>query len=331
MTRERMLFAAACFILSVFALSGAALAQMYTVTDVGTLGGSASTVEAINNSGATAGASYTGNNSCCDILLYSDGKDIDLGSDAGGYAINASNQVAGYGETANGYRAFVASVGHLTSLPTLGGNSGVAYALNDRGDVAGWSTTSAGAPDAFLYHKGVITDLGTLGGIGDTIAYGINNAGQIVGSSWNPQGNYQAFLWENGTMTGLESPIQNTSSQARAINRKGQITGRTYNGIVDHAFLYSNGKMRDIDPNKDSLSVGLAINNRGVIVGYTENAQGVNPFVWNGKKLLNLNKLIPRNSGWSLWHATGINDAGQISGDGTLNNQNHGFILTPVK
>jgi hypothetical protein len=53
--------------------------------------------------------------------------------------------------------------------------------------------------------------------------------------------------------------------------------------------------------------------------------------VWNGKKLLDLNKLIPKHSGWSLFHATGINDHGQISGDGTLNNQSRGFILTPVK
>jgi hypothetical protein len=43
-----------------------------------------------------------------------------------------------------------------------------------------------------------------------------------------------------------------------------------------------------------------------------------------------LNSLIPSNSGWSLTIATSINVRGQITGQGTINGEQHGFLLTPV-
>jgi hypothetical protein len=45
--------------------------------------------------------------------------------------------------------------------------------------------------------------------------------------------------------------------------------------------------------------------------------------------MLDLNGLIPPNSGWSLTAAYGINDRRQITGEGTFNGQTHGFLLTP--
>jgi len=47
--------------------------------------------------------------------------------------------------------------------------------------------------------------------------------------------------------------------------------------------------------------------------------------------MLNLKQHILKGTGWQLWHATGINDQGQISGDGSLNGESRGFLLTPVK
>jgi len=46
--------------------------------------------------------------------------------------------------------------------------------------------------------------------------------------------------------------------------------------------------------------------------------------------MLNLNDLINSSSGWQLYTATGINAKGQIVGQGTLNGQEHGFLLTVV-
>ncbi len=46
--------------------------------------------------------------------------------------------------------------------------------------------------------------------------------------------------------------------------------------------------------------------------------------------MTDLNTLIPPNSGWILTEARGINDAGQITGTGTINGETHAFLLTPV-
>jgi probable HAF family extracellular repeat protein len=45
--------------------------------------------------------------------------------------------------------------------------------------------------------------------------------------------------------------------------------------------------------------------------------------------MLDLNNLIPANSGWLLQIANAINDQGQIVGQGTLNGQTEAFLLTP--
>jgi probable HAF family extracellular repeat protein len=74
------------------------------------------------------------------------------------------------------------------NLGTLGGNSSYGYAVNDTGQVAGYSHTLGNTVrHAFRYDGtpgsgGVMRDLGTLGGT-ESEAYGINNAGQVAGYS----------------------------------------------------------------------------------------------------------------------------------------------------
>ena len=52
--------------------------------------------------------------------------------------------------------------------------------------------------------------------------------------------------------------------------------------------------------------------------------------MYTGGKMFDLNSFIPANSGWTLQSATGINDNGEIVGDG-VNPQGYGeaFLLTP--
>ena len=52
--------------------------------------------------------------------------------------------------------------------------------------------------------------------------------------------------------------------------------------------------------------------------------------IWTQKGgMKDLNNLIPPNSGWVLVLANSINNSGQITGYGTINGENHAFLLTP--
>src|SRR5207245_8849479 len=98
-----------------------------------------------------------------------------------------------------------------------------------------------------------------------------------------------------------------------------------------HAVRLSDGQMVDLGSLGGSSSCGLAINNSGAVVGFaTTRANEYHAFVSiNGGRMQDLNRLIPRNSGWVLGQANGINDAGQIVGYGTIHGHTHTFLLTP--
>ena len=85
----------------------------------------------------------------------------------------------------------------MTDLGTLGGTRSVAVAINDRGQVVGWSETPAGVTHAVLWEAGSMTDLGAPTG-GWSQASGINARGQIVGGLGD-----HAAIWEAGKVTDL--------------------------------------------------------------------------------------------------------------------------------
>lgn len=92
-----------------------------------------------------------------------------------------------------------------------------------------YSTTSA-----FIWKDGVLTNLGTLGGV-YAGANAINNAGQVVGhvalpDAWSGGEKLHAFLWENGTLTLLGDTAY--PSRAVDINENGQVLGHYYSGSV---------------------------------------------------------------------------------------------------
>lgn len=70
-----------------------------------------------------------------------------------------------------------------------------------------------------------------------------------------------------------------------------------------------------------------------LIVGWSGTASGdPSAFVYdnNGPGYpVDLNNLIPTDSGWKLVRAAGINGSGQIAGSGDINGQHHAFLLTP--
>ncbi len=124
---------------------------------------------------------------------------------------------------------WAASLFHVTDLGTLGGKSSCAMAINESGQVVGYSATASGDSHAFLFSNDRMTDLGTLGGKGDSAAYGINDAGQVVGTASTAGGAYHAFLYNGkGPLADLGTTAGCTNSLATAINANGQIVGYAY-------------------------------------------------------------------------------------------------------
>jgi probable HAF family extracellular repeat protein len=313
-----------------------ATAQTYAITDLGKLGGSYSLATGINATGQITGASNF------HAFIYSGGQMTDLGTLGGDYSqgqgVNSSGQAAGYSTLSKGgYRAFLYSNGKMTNLGTLGGSYSVAYALNTNGDVVGSSLTSANLPHAFLWTGRRMTDLGTLGGnqpYWTTSAYGINDSLQIVGYSYLPSGTFHAFIWANGVMKDLGT-LGGSYSRAFAINGTSQITGEASlaGDAQSHAFLYTSGKMTDLGA-LNNYSSGLGINSSGTVVGTADvkNSSGYlvyHAVIYLNGSLQDLNNLIPLNSRWVLSAATSINDSGEIVGEGTINGEQHGFVLVP--
>lgn len=113
----------------------------------------------------------------------------------------------------------------------LPATEGKANAVNNVGEVVGWSSTNRGPWRATLWDSvaGTTTDLGSFGGDrGGSWALGINDLGQVVGYSLTHRADARAFLWKSGTMVDLNSLAGTGGSLflASGINNAGHIVGR---------------------------------------------------------------------------------------------------------
>jgi len=263
----------------------------------------------------------------------------------------------------------IGRIGALTALPLLaGGNNAYAFDVNDLGLVVGTSengvpdaTCASGTPSQVLRFvpvrwglDGRIQELNPLPG--DTVGYavGVNNRGQAVGASGLCSNTVivpipsapHAVLWDsNGSPTDLghlEGTPAGIYNQATSINDHGDVVGFACVGpstnpvtCIEDAFLWTRDKgMQDLGRLPGDIAAGApccnTINNNGVIVGLSVDASyNERAVVWQGKGPVDLNTLIPENSGWLLECAQGINDAGEIVGFGTLNGSTHAFLAKP--
>jgi probable HAF family extracellular repeat protein len=238
------------------------------------------------------------------------------GSNGTALMVNKSGTVAGYAENTTvdpkcpapqkfQFKPVIWENGEVQELPTSSGNpEGMAYAINDSGQVVGASGSCAPFSvltglymqplHALLWEPGTVTDLGSLGGTGQgngIIPHGINNQGQVVGySDLKGNANFHAFLWARGT--GMQD--------------LGTLTG-------------------------DANSLATAINDTGDVVGVSLDAN-FNPraFLWENGTMTDLNTLVPANSPLHLMLACAINSSGQIVGFAvTSSGEGHEFLLSP--
>jgi probable HAF family extracellular repeat protein len=262
------------------------------------------------------------------------------GTDSAANAVNDSGTVAGSADLAGGAsHAIVESGGVMTDLGTLDGPAASSNALtiNSSGQVVGWSTAPAGATIvAFADLDGSMIDLGTIDGGTSSVANGINDAGVVIGNSDTASSDEHGFVYQNGTMTDVGT-LGGPNSSVNAINDNGEVTGSSENASdVSYPFVYSHGTMTSLGAyNIDTTP--QAINDSGVIVGttYGDNTAGDpfnDAFIYQNGAFQDLNTLIPAGSDWQLTDAVAINLGGEILVDATntATGQDHALLLTPT-
>ena len=191
--------------------------------------------------------------------------------------------------------------GEIRELPPLKGDTvGVAFGINDSGQVAGasglCSNTSIppgpSGPHAVLWDRdGSATDHGNLGGA-LTVASSVNNRGDVVGGALSPKdGTIHAFKWTKG------KPMQDL-------------------GAFPGAFV-------------TTAACCKTINDRGEVVGFAIDPTGMRALLWENGVMTDLNTLMPAGSPWYLQSTAAINNAGEIAGQGLINGEVHAFLLTP--
>ena len=355
-------------------LAAVAVAQTthYTVTDLGPVGAYGQPFGNSNN-GLIAGVDASG--SAAHAVVWYRGQKTDIGQigfggpNSTGFDVNVKAQIVGqaetstlepYGEDFCGYGTnlvclpFLGQNGAMAPLPTLGGQSGLANAINTRGQVVGaaenarWDITCP-APQKFefkpvIWNSGQAQELLTAAGDLNGAAFAINDNGQAVGASgscsaYSPYllASFQplhALLWQNGIATDLGNlggKGTGFGHVAFGINNQGQVTGNSdLPGDQNaHAFLWQNGRMTDLGTLPgDVSSFAIAINDSSVVVGGSQDKDNNSrAMVVQSGVLHDLNDLVPADSPLYLTFACSINSSGEI--DGVAVNKVTGKPLPP--
>jgi probable HAF family extracellular repeat protein len=263
--------------------------------------------EAINSSGQVAGfgSSYlhgyhpmTWAPNSSNGVFISPLPFITMGQDPTGgmaYAINGSGQAAGT-VTMQGSGTFAfrtapnSAINPATDVIVA---NGIAFGLNSLGQAVGaapvgFSEHAFRTAPNLAYHAAT-DDLGTLGGSNST-ARAINTAGQVVGEADTDisgfiysdnfgqiLGNPHAFMTAPNSkinpLTDDLGTLGGSASWATAINERGDVVGHSLlaGDAIEHAFLYTSGRMLDLNDLVGSSLAGIyitsavGINNRGQI------------------------------------------------------------------
>jgi probable HAF family extracellular repeat protein len=307
------------------------------ISNLGTLGGTQGIGAAINNLGQAIGASLTAtldpfaNSPLYACLLC-----------GGGTFSGSTIFFPATTET----HAFLWQNGVMRDLHTLGGPDSNAFAINERGEIAGWSFTSfvanpsTGVPtvDPFFWspEDGMI-DLRGFGGTYGSVVW-INNLGQIAGASNLPGDTTEhPFIWSKSDGIRDLGTLGGTFGHSDWINDAAEVVGfATIAGDQDgHGFLWRKGVMTDLGTvGTDLDSEGTSINSRGQVAGtsFTFGVGDLHGFLWeDGGPLVDLNTLVLPGSSMIVTAALLINDRGDIGclGVDPGDSEEHACLLIP--
>ncbi len=120
----------------------------------------------------------------------------------------------------------------ILKSPRAGSKEVQAKALNDRGDVVGFSDGADGTYRAIMWKGGKVAaavDLGVLPGYVSSEAYGVTNDRVVFGLLFDRKERTFPFRWMNGRMTVLRAPNGSIQQMAvpnrNAINERGEMAG----------------------------------------------------------------------------------------------------------
>jgi probable HAF family extracellular repeat protein len=273
-------------------------------------------------------------------FLYSRGKitELNVGQYGSALDINDRGQIIGYASGA--IHTFLYDDGEVTDVKAAAGQQVMLVrAINNRGAIVGHIQQFTGPPafqyydSAFVFAGGKFRLLDPLPGAFSSGAFDINNRGQVAGHSsvFLTNGSIvgHAVIWDSRGIRDLGTLPGTTNSIGTGINDRGQVTG-----FSDfHGFIYSGGRMISLGNLPGHFyNRPLDINNFGHIVGESNDAQHEDrrAFLYANGVIHDLNDLIPRNSGWVLKTAAGINDRGEIVGSGRYRGLRRAFLLQPI-
>ena len=268
------------------------------------------------------------------------------GNNSGAVAVNEAGTIVGLADNGvldplTGYpEAFAVlwSLGRIHNLGALGGNQSFAVAINNRGQVTGvaendvpdaFSLLGATEAHAFLWQRGVMRDLGTLGGP-DSWGFYVNEKGQVAGISFASDLSIRPFLWSKGTMSDLGS-FGGTFGFANALNNRGQVAGSMNlpGDANSHPFLWDRGTLVDLGTLGGDNANGDAMNDAGEVIGEADTSipckpdcdhpQVYRPFLWRHGVMTDLGAVPGDRCG----NAFGINARTQVVG---TNGHCHGLV-----
>jgi probable HAF family extracellular repeat protein len=314
------------------------LPQYYEITQLSVPQGSSQTTPMALNDSQQVALAWTNANHRPRAGLYDlrTGTMIDLGTVGGSEAtptgINNLGEVVGYSNNAAGWwNAFVWRNGTITNLGTLpSGLESGAYAINDSGNIVGWSLSLPDAQSpryaARFTGGGVIS----LGGP-ESNAYDVNSFGVAAGfAPSSSTGMRRAVIFKNGAVTELAVPDRpGTLSFGVAINDSEYVAGHyvDYWASFQRSFIVSaNGSMTDLGtlPGYNATQ-SYAMNNFGMVVGGVGNGASTSTaaraFVYGDCRIVDLTNMIDPASGLkpyvTLSAGRDINNSGWIIASGS--------------
>jgi probable HAF family extracellular repeat protein len=300
--------------------AGASGPAHYSVVTLGSLGGSASSGNAITEFGFPLGNSNLAGDAETHAAIWIGSQPFDLGTLGGPNSAvdwpvhNRQGVIAGIAETTglmsenwscaaffptadhHVCQGFVIREGEMKALPTLGGTNGYASGVNNRGDVVGWAETrlqdsTCTFPQVFQF---------------EAVKYGRDDKPQLLRPLPGDQDSAATALNDAGDVVGISGECNNAVG---ALSAK-------------RVVLWHNGQPQELKTFDGSgWNTPTDINERGDVVGFANVAPDIaadgslqfNPvaFIWTKEQ--GAQKILPL-AGDTNSIAYAINNRGQVVG-----------------